>query len=486
MDIEKVRQNRTAGRLYLLLSLVICVLNIVECILKKETVIHTVIYLAILVVTNVLIMLYSNKKEDSQLIKLIMLLGFTLFYVFAVFTSQSYEIYLCVLPAIMITSIFYDTFYSIIVAVGCCLVNIVSVVHELTRETPRIELNDGIIQLVFMALTVWFSVLASAFIKKLNTEKMEIVQREEQRQQNNAETLMELANAMSGDIEESVVRMDKLKASIAETQSGMSEINNGISDTSSAVQDQLMMTANIQQQIQMVSDISATISSCVSDAAKSIDESMNIMQEMLDAANASENAGVEVKNSLDALTKNTQSMKQIISLINDIAEQTSLLALNASIEAARAGEAGRGFAVVAGEVNNLSVQTQKATTDISKLIDDISSQVEAVVEKTGMLLANNSRQNVSADATGEKLKDVKLSSSAIDSNSSKLIDAVEALQNANSEIVNNISNVSSVSEEVSAQANIAYEEATRNLGIVDDVMDIVSRVDEAAKQLINF
>ena len=315
---------------------------------------------------------------------------------------------------------------------------------------------------------------------------MEIVQREEQRQQNNAETLMELANAMSGDIEESVVRMDKLKASIAETQSGMSEINNGISDTSSAVQDQLMMTANIQQQIQMVSDISATISSCVSDAAKSIDESMNIMQEMLDAANASENAGVEVKNSLDALTKNTQSMKQIISLINDIAEQTSLLALNASIEAARAGEAGRGFAVVAGEVNNLSVQTQKATTDISKLIDDISSQVEAVVEKTGMLLANNSRQNVSADATGEKLKDVKLSSSAIDSNSSKLIDAVEALQNANSEIVNNISNVSSVSEEVSAQANIAYEEATRNLGIVDDVMDIVSRVDEAAKQLINF
>lgn len=485
MNFERVIQNKMAKKLYRILCITVGVLYLLATISKVVPVWQMIAFAVILVVSNVLVTIMTAKKKDSGAAKYVMAAGFGVFYILAVFTNAIPMMFICIIPAMMISSVFYDKLYAILISAIVILVNLAAVIHTVVTGDSNTEIYSAVIQVILMVLIGVFNCMTTNFIKGFNDDKMSVVKREEERQRENSERLMEIAQVMISDIEESVIKMDALKDSISDTQNGMSDINNGIGDTTAAVQEQLRMTSDIQNQIQMVTDTADAISGSVTHSSQIIDDSMVIMKTMLEDAKASEIAGEDVKSSLIQLQNNTKSMKQIVSMINDVAEQTSLLALNASIEAARAGEAGRGFAVVAGEVNNLSVQTQSATTEISKLIDEIGSQVESVVDKTEVLLLNNAKQNESADATNTKLIEVKNCSNDIDNNSDKLTEAVKVLHKANTEIVNNISNVSSVSEEVSAQANVSYEEATKNLAVMDDVMEIINRLNESAETLNN-
>ena len=486
MDFERIRQNKTAIKLFNILGFLLIILNVVAAIIKSERWDRALIFSAIMFVSIIIISVISNNKRDAIAIRYAMMFSFLFFYLGIVVTSSIQMIFVCVLPALALTVVFNDPKFTVTYTIAAEVINIFSVIYRMgIVKDGYITTDYAIVQILFIGLTGFVCCMSTKFVSDINKEKMNIVYREEERQRENSEMLMDIGHTMSTGIEESVLKMNTLKSSIGETQNNMAQITSGINDTANSVQDQLEMTGSIQEQIKLVTETSDAINGSVENSTRIIDESMNIMDVMLKDVEASEIAGQDVKLSLAQLEENTKSMKQIVSMINEVADQTSLLALNASIEAARAGEAGRGFAVVAGEVNNLSVQTQNATTEISALIDEISAQVNSVVEKTEILLANNERQSDSASATSLKLVEIQNCSTEIDTNSDGLSSAVKALQSANSVIVNNISNVSAVSQEVAAQASASYEEANKNLAVVDEMMEIVNRLNESAEILNN-
>ena len=128
--------------------------------------------------------------------------------------------------------------------------------------------------------------------------------------------------------------------------------------------------------VQTVASATEELGASINEINRQMEQSSQANQEV--SSKAGVTAGV-----MNELAVTSQSITEIIALINDIAEQTNLLALNATIEAARAGEAGRGFAVVASEVKSLAGQTASATSQIAEQIGEIQNKVNTATESMG-------------------------------------------------------------------------------------------------------
>lgn len=149
---------------------------------------------------------------------------------------------------------------------------------------------------------------------------------------------------------------------------------------------------------------------------------------------------------VEKLAEDSKKIGEIVNLINNIAEATNLLALNASIEAARAGEAGKGFAVVANEVKELAKQTQAATKNIEDMIaevqENIKNSISSIDSIREMVNQINDAANVIASAAEEQtitvgevnsyLQDTALYTSEIGGSMEELIKSEEALRGISS------------------------------------------------------
>ncbi|GGE54477.1 methyl-accepting chemotaxis protein [Agaricicola taiwanensis] len=124
--------------------------------------------------------------------------------------------------------------------------------------------------------------------------------------------------------------------------------------------------------VQTVASATEQLAASVSDITRQVDHSARIAGGAVEEAQRTDAI-------VQSLATGAEKIGAVVQLISDIAEQTNLLALNATIEAARAGEAGRGFAVVASEVKELAAQTGKATSEISTQINEIQAATDQAV-----------------------------------------------------------------------------------------------------------
>jgi methyl-accepting chemotaxis protein len=167
----------------------------------------------------------------------------------------------------------------------------------------------------------------------------------------------------------------EIMASVSQLTSGAAETATAVSETTTTVEE-VKQTAEVSsQKAKHVSELGQRTAEISRTGLKSIEDTVNGMNRIREQMDS-------IADMVVRLSEQSQAIGEIIATVNDIAEQSNLLAVNASIEAAKAGEQGKGFAVVAQEIRSLAAQSKQATTQVRNILFDVQKAIGSAVMAT--------------------------------------------------------------------------------------------------------
>lgn len=278
---------------------------------------------------------------------------------------------------------------------------------------------------------------------------------------------------------------------VQQTSTAVGQLGEAIESIAKGSQDQAGAVEEASGQVTKVSGATQEVATSAEAAAESAKEAntaaqngQNMVTQTMDGMSKIKAAVDTASENIADLGKQSAEIGNIVAVIDDIAAQTNLLALNAAIEAARAGEQGRGFAVVADEVRKLAERVTGATKEIAGLIENVQKGVTESIKSTEEGTREVAEGSQLAEEAGNALTQILESVAAVTDQVDQISTAAGDASTATDDLVKTVETVSGITEQNSAAAEEMAANSTQVSQSVETIGDI-TRQNSAATQEVS-
>jgi methyl-accepting chemotaxis protein len=283
------------------------------------------------------------------------------------------------------------------------------------------------------------------------------------------------ALTLAGNVEETGATISEMSASIQQVAGNAGALSGASSQTSAAIAQMTAAAAQVATDVGQATDLAHQAARAAEDGSQAVGltvSSMARIEAMMHSLSAT----------IEGLDRRATAIGDITALIDDIADQTNLLALNAAIEAARAGEHGRGFAVVADEVRKLAISCSEATGKIGQQLKDVR------LESAGALGATRESEAAIAEGArlarqaGESLNAIVNSSQGVHTLMGQIAAATQEQSAASAQVDQAASHVATLTHQVAAASQEQARGSSQILEAVSQMTSLTQQVSMATQE----
>ena len=401
-------------------------------------------------------------------------------------------------PDITVSFVFFGIMFTIMLYNDKALSNISCVVAITTalikdlllyfsNQSMGVAGIQDLLEEFFSVCVLAFAVYTMTKLNKVFNHDINGALRDEQQEQKIIlEEVLKIAETVQQGSMEASNLVATLKESSDSVSTSIEEISYGNQNTCENVEHQTQMTQDIQENINHTAKKAVEMVEAFKEVTAEVANGMNLMDLLNKQSTLISEKSEMVKISMDNLSSHTHEMKSFAEEIFNVSSQTNLLALNASIEAARAGEAGKGFAVVADEIRALAEQTRSTTEKITHLLDQLNSGADEVSQAIHYSADAVSTQSHAIEQVSETFSHVDHKIGELNVSVTEISNGTNELLQSNNAIIDSISQLSAITEQVTASSDAVNEIAGNNKASAENANNLLKNVIETSHKLDTF
>lgn len=452
-----------------------------------RTELYTFGLLGIMLVTSIGGFVIYKKNKDSVMLRYFMLTGLLIIMALLVYGFNSYYMRVLSMVPLMGCVLLFDTRFAKISGIIVSLENFaITLFRQMVLQDYKDEqfMDNLTISVVIMVMmfVLWYITKVG---KQFNDDSLDKAKHEAEVQQEMVDDVLSIAEEVRTGTANAMELMNELQRSSEIVSNSVGDISTSTSLTAENIENQNMMTHNIQDNLEKTVIRAENMVRAASRSNElNIDNRKRIEKLSKESVVLAETNEV-VAESMKQLQQNVGNVKEITKTIFDISSQTNLLALNASIESARAGEAGRGFAVVADEIRALSEKTRQETENISQILETLEQNANETAKAVERSVEVGNIQEEMITEVANQFEEMNTNVNELVADVDEIEKMLEDLSQANTEIVSHITQLSATTEEVTAsaqQSSELTEENSRNSkearNILDSILEVSHKMDK--------